>query len=251
MTGISPTQSNVQRALREFLLAVLPTTGGDGEPVEVISAVQNRVPEPKGTDFVVMSVTRFARLRTNVDGDEDVRFTGSIAGLAMTVTDVSFGTIRVGATVFGVGVTPGTRVTALGTGTGGVGTYATSPSQTVASGVLSTGEKTAEQGAEVTVQLDFHSRGLEAADMAQVASTLLRDAYGVDFFAALAPPLNGVVPLYADDPRQAPFTNEAQQVEWRWVLEAKLQVDQVVLVPQQYADAVSVVARSVEAEFPP
>jgi hypothetical protein len=48
------------------------------------------------------------------------------------------------------------------------------------------------------------------------------------------------VPLYADDPRYMPFVNENQQYEWRWVLEACFQVNQTVVVPKQYADAVDV-----------
>ena len=72
----------------------------------------------------------------------------------------------------------------------------------------------------------------------------------MDFFAALSPPLNGVVPLYADDPRQMPFINAESQYEWRWVLEAKLQVNQAVQIPQQFADSAVVDAISVEAEFP-
>ena len=85
--------------------------------------------------------------------------------------------------------------------------------------------------AEATVQLDFHSAGTQASDYAETVSMLLRDEYGVDFFAALAPPLNGVFPLHADDPRHMPFVNDSQQMEWRWILEAHLQVYQVIVVP--------------------
>jgi hypothetical protein len=44
-------------------------------------------------------------------------------GTVMNVSAVTSGTLRVGMTVIGTGVTAGTRITALGTGTGGVGTY--------------------------------------------------------------------------------------------------------------------------------
>lgn len=57
----------------------------------------------------------------------------SITGTTLDVVTVSSGTIAVGDLVFGSGVQPGTRITAFGTGTGGVGTYTVSVSQTVAS----------------------------------------------------------------------------------------------------------------------
>ena len=59
--------------------------------------------------------------------------TGSIATTTLTVTAVTSGTLFVGATLSGTGVTAGTTITSLGTGTGGVGTYTVSASQTVAS----------------------------------------------------------------------------------------------------------------------
>ncbi|NDE76468.1 MAG: hypothetical protein EB039_10460, partial [Proteobacteria bacterium] len=53
-------------------------------------------------------------------------FTGSIIGNTLTVSAVSSGTLAVGQTIYGLGVPPGTRITA-GPGTGGVGTYTISP----------------------------------------------------------------------------------------------------------------------------
>lgn len=61
-------------------------------------------------------------------------FTASISSTTMTVTELFSGTIAVGQQVFGVGVEQETVITALGTGTGGVGTYTVSNSQTAASG---------------------------------------------------------------------------------------------------------------------
>jgi len=60
-------------------------------------------------------------------------FTGSISGTTLTVTAITNGTITAGQTLFGVGVTAETVITALGTGTGGLGTYTINLSQTVAS----------------------------------------------------------------------------------------------------------------------
>jgi Baseplate J-like protein len=60
-------------------------------------------------------------------------FTGTIAGTLLTVSAVASGTLAVGQLITGVGVLPSTVITALGTGTGGVGTYTVSASQTIAS----------------------------------------------------------------------------------------------------------------------
>lgn len=63
--------------------------------------------------------------------------TGSISGTTLTVSAVTTGTLAVGQTIAGTGVTAGTSITAFGTGTGGVGTYTVSASQTVASTTIS------------------------------------------------------------------------------------------------------------------
>jgi hypothetical protein len=62
-------------------------------------------------------------------------FTGAIAsaGTSLNVTAVTSGVIQVGMLLTGTGVTAGTTITALGTGTGGTGTYTVSVGQTVAS----------------------------------------------------------------------------------------------------------------------
>lgn len=62
-----------------------------------------------------------------------VNFTGSISGTVLTVSAVSFGTIQVGQVILGSGVTTGTTITSLGSGTGGTGTYNINSSQTIAS----------------------------------------------------------------------------------------------------------------------
>jgi hypothetical protein len=58
---LAPGQSDIQTALRAFLIAILP------EGVEVIEGEDNNVGEPASTDFVAMTVMRRPRLGTNVD----------------------------------------------------------------------------------------------------------------------------------------------------------------------------------------
>jgi hypothetical protein len=59
--------------------------------------------------------------------------TGSIATTVLTVTAVTSGTLSVGQTISGSGITAGTKITALGTGIGGTGTYTVDTSQTASS----------------------------------------------------------------------------------------------------------------------
>ena len=148
--------------------------------VEVILAQENRVPEPSVPDFVTMTPLFQTRLSTNVDTYQDVSFTASIGSTVMDVTAVAFGTIAVGQIIFGIGVSALTKVTAIGTGTGGVGTYTVSPTQTVGSRKLASGGETFLQPTRVTIQLDVH--GPNSADNAQTISTLFRDDYAVQFF---------------------------------------------------------------------
>ena len=49
--------------------------------------------------------------------------TGTITASVLTVTAVASGILRLGQTISGTGITAGTYISALGTGTGGVGTY--------------------------------------------------------------------------------------------------------------------------------
>ncbi|HET8685902.1 MAG TPA: hypothetical protein VFM18_04475, partial [Methanosarcina sp.] len=63
----------------------------------------------------------------------DANFTGTIAGTTLTVSAVTSGHLAVGQVIAGTGVTVGTYITALGTGTGGVGTYTVSSTQIVGS----------------------------------------------------------------------------------------------------------------------
>jgi len=60
-------------------------------------------------------------------------FTGSISGTTLSVTGITNGTIAAGQSLFGVGITSETVITALGSGSGGLGTYTINLSQTVAS----------------------------------------------------------------------------------------------------------------------
>lgn len=76
-----------------------------------------------------------ALIQTGLNGTKTAAasVTGAIAGTTLTVSAVSSGTLAVGQQISGTGVTAGTYITALGSGTGGTGTYTVSASQTVSS----------------------------------------------------------------------------------------------------------------------
>lgn len=223
--SISLSERQTLTALRSFLLSVLPAG------IEVIRGQDNRVSEPEGDDFVTMTPILRTRLETNVAAYDDASYTGSISGSEMTVTEVAIGAIAVGDPVFGVGVAASTVVNAITSGTGGVGTYTVAPSQTIASQALASGTRSILQPVQVTVQIDIH--GPSSPDNSQIITTLLRDEYATDFFSTTG---FDVTPLYADDPRQMPFSNGEQQIENRWVVNAALQCNPVLTIPQQFAD---------------
>lgn len=242
MTTLSLTETQCLKALGDFIASILPG-------VQPVVAQVNRVPEVTQADFVVMTPTLRRRLAWNTNTYEDNVFVGSIAGNTMTISEVTQGVIAVGNTVFGVGVADSTVVTAILTGTGGVGTYTVSGApQTIDSEVIACGIESHLQPTELTVQLDIH--GPNSADNAQVISTLWRDGYAFDFMQAATD--TDAAPLYMNDPRQTPFLNGEQQTEWRWVAEAVMQVNPVVETPQQFADMLSVSGIiNVDAAYPP
>jgi hypothetical protein len=47
-----------------------------------------------------------------------------------------------------------------------------------------------------------------------------------------------------------PFSTGEQQVDIRWIVDLELQVNQTVVVPQQFADTVEVGLINVEATYP-
>ena len=240
---VTPTQANIFTTLGDFLTAVLPAG------ISITQAQANRVAEPSGSDFVLMTPLRMPRLGTNISDYVDAAFTGSISGTTLTVTEVNpdfSGQIGVNSPIFGVGVTTGTYVTALGTGTGGVGTYTVNVSQTVESETLAAGTQSITQPTEIVMQIDVH--GPNGGDNSQIITTAFRDAYGVALFNASG---FGVSPLYTSEPRQIPFLNDQQQYEFRYVIEAHMQSDRALIVPQQFADALSVNLVNVDAVYPP
>ena len=229
---LSLTQSQSLSALRTVLASALPTG------MEIIQGESSRVPEPIGPDFVIYWPILRARLETNIKNYQDCAFTGSVAGTTLTIATMLLNTINVAAqpTLFGPTVLSGTQITAQTSGTpGGAGVYTISRSQTIPSGPLAAGVLSMLQPTQLTVQCDVH--GPASADNVQIITTLLRSSYACDLFAATG---YDVTPLYASDPRQSPFLNSESQVEKMWSVDAVLQTNQIVFVPQQFFNALSI-----------
>lgn len=233
VASIAPVQSDAQAALKAFLFDLF------GSTTTVVAAQANRVAEPASGNFIVMTALSFARQATTNDVTSDVRFVGSIAGNVLTVTSIQIGQIIDGLMIQGTGVAAQTFVQSQTSGApGGAGTYLLSNVQTLAGPVVfSAGVIQMTVTYFLTIQLDFHSADYTASAWAQTFATAFRDQYAVTFFAGLPSPQNMIVPLYAEDAMQRPFINDQQQFEWRWGVDAKLEIDQVVTVPQTYADS--------------
>jgi hypothetical protein len=238
--SISITESNVLTALRTLLLSVLPAG------VEIVKGQDNQVGEPQGPDFVVMTPLLRARLGTNIDTYQDCAFTGSISGATLTVSSMNLGTIAVGSTLFGANITAGTTITALGTGTGGVGTYTVSQSQTVASEIMASGSKDMLQPTRMTVQIDVH--GPNAGDNAQIITTAFRDEYAVESFISSG---FDVAPLYCDDAKQVPYINGENQFEGRWSIDAVMHCNPVIATAQQFFTAAKIGLEPIDQFFKP
>lgn len=238
----TPSQSDIMTALGNFLVAILPTG------TEVVQGYDNLVSEPASSNYVVMLPILRMRLETNIESYFDNAYTASVAGTLMTVTAVSVGSIAVGQALYGVGVVAGTTIAALGSGTGGVGTYTLSQDNgAIAASTLASGTESILQPTQITVQCDLHGPG--SADNAQMISTLFRDFYAIDFFSAIGP---NIAPLYADDPRLVPFLNDQQQIETRWICSVYLQANQSIQgIGTQFASELEISVINVEATYPP
>lgn len=120
----------------EFL-SYINYTGTTGSAV-IVGATQPAANQNTGYDLHfagLRSVPGWTVQPTNVGGSQCV---ASISGMTMTVTAIAMGALAVGHQVTGAGVASGTYITALGTGTGGVGTYTVGISQTVSSVLMNT-----------------------------------------------------------------------------------------------------------------
>lgn len=86
---------------------------------------------------------------------------------------------------------------------------------------------------QVTVQLDIH--GPNSADYTQIFTTVWRSQRGCYLLSA-----GPIQPLYHGEPHQVPYKNGEQQIEERWTVDAVMQANPVVSMPQPFFDQISV-----------
>lgn len=235
---LSVTESAVITSLRSVLLAVLG--------VPVIQAQGNRVPPPAGPDYVTITPLMRNRLSTNVDSYTEATMIASITADLMTVTALLDGHAEPGMALAGDNVQPFSILGAIIDGTPGAEVWRVSPSQTVPSGLIYAGAKQLQAGTLLTLQLDVH--GPRSADLAQIISTVLRDDYACQAMAADG---LGAQPCYTSDPRQMVFWTGEMQAENRWMVDAVLQINPVVSVPQQFAGVATIGLVEVDSTYPP
>jgi hypothetical protein len=103
-------------------------------------------------------------------------FTGSISGTTLTVTAITRGVIQVSQSLNASGVTSGTTISSLGTGTGGLGTYNLSASFTVSSETMTSFDTGAPTNVSlVNASIQNGQNGIHAIGASRV------DAIACDF----------------------------------------------------------------------
>jgi hypothetical protein len=220
--------TEVLTVARAVLLALLP----DG--VEVIRAYANRVPEPIGPDFVVLSPLRRERLSTNRDIDLDLKVIGSIAGETMTVPTGP--ALAPGYGLYGPGVVRGSVITAAGPD---AHTYTVAPPQTAPAGsTLYVGRHLMSQPIDYVFQADVF--GPASSRNVEAIATIWRDDAGCQAVQVAAAAFGEMQPLFADDPHMAAFQSAESAWEDRWIVDLHLQINTVVTVGQQFADTLAI-----------
>jgi hypothetical protein len=99
-----------------------------------------------------------------------------------------------------------------------------------------------EQGLELMMQVDCY--GKHSGTWASIISTTFQDTYGCN---ALGP---NCQPLYCNEARMIPLTNEELAYEERYSLDMRLQFNPVVTPPQQYTDALDLELVNVDVTYP-
>lgn len=145
ITGATTFSNQLNLAAGTTSIAPLDFTAGTNLTTATSGAVEydGKVfyATPQGTQRGVIPGAQFYRIDANDVGLSTTVTQGtflggastssSISGTTLTVSGYTSGTFAVGQSISGVGVTAGTIITALGTGTGANGTYTVNNSQTV------------------------------------------------------------------------------------------------------------------------
>lgn len=240
---ISITETAIFTALGNVLLQYgLTSAAGPNVQVPIVRGQINRVPQVAQDDFVEMWSISRDRLAMNIDDWLDNNFVGSITNNVLTVTQINVGPVPVGQPIYSNGITTGCTIVRQLMGiTGDIGTYQTTPTAPISSQTIYAGTVAHMQKIEFTAQVDVH--GPASADNAVRITTLWRDQFTVSAFQDMGV---GISPLYSGDPKQMPFQNDQQQIEDRWVIDLRMQINPIVITTAQFADQLDATAVSVE-----
>jgi hypothetical protein len=119
-----------------------PTVDNDGDPLTVgdqyFNSVANELRIWNGSIWQTAVGGIVDSLTVVTNASQTGAFSGTITGTTMDINTVISGSISVGDIVYGPDASPITRVTAFGTGTGGLGTYTVSVSQSTGNTLIFT-----------------------------------------------------------------------------------------------------------------
>lgn len=105
------------------------------------------------------------------DYGQDAVVTASASGTTLTVSAVTSGILSIGSHLSGTGISAGTHIRALGTGTGGTGTYTIYPGQTIASTTVTGKGGICPAGTVPAKPEDGNGKAIGAATMATLVIT--------------------------------------------------------------------------------
>lgn len=124
-------QKSEQIAVRQGAYNTLPIVTVVGGTIPTSGGVQvTFIPEfdPITNQGPTSLLASIGGVPGTLDYSSFANITATISSSTMTVTAITGGTVTVGQLIYANGVPPGTTITALGTGTGGIGTYTISSS---------------------------------------------------------------------------------------------------------------------------
>jgi hypothetical protein len=145
-------------------------------------ADDDRIPNAKAMgDYFIGSLANFSAESFGAGdtvgrGYDTVRFTGvaTFSGFTMTINSVTTGSVKVGQLITGSGITPGTIISAFGTGTGGLGTYTISVSHSLGPLAISIGDSVSKLVFNVdnTLKAQIDVNGLTVNNLNVYTNTL-------------------------------------------------------------------------------
>jgi len=173
--GVTPVTTTIGATTGLTFAVQPPSISGYSNPTTYLISATN------GSTTFTLQTLASAPITTVVGTPTGLTFSDSTN--ALNVTGITSGTVSVGMVITGSGVTPGTYITALGSGSGGVGSYTINQ---FASGTPTTGtsytvnnSQTASSGAisGISTQVSYASSATGAVGFVSGSGTLTSNVY--------------------------------------------------------------------------